>query len=97
MSEKEYLAIVYAVRTCRHYLAGEKFTVLTDHNALRWLIQITDPSRRLMRWQLRIAEFSFDVRYKNGSVNCCADFAPRMPKSNHIEQEDDDNDIPVYI
>ena len=97
MSEEECLTIVYAVRTCRHYIAGEKSTVLTDHNALRWLMQITDPSGRLMRWRLRLAEFNFDVRYKKGSINWCADFASRMPTTSHIEQEDDNDEIPVYM
>ena len=96
MTEKECLAIVYAVRTCRHYLMGEKFTVLTDHNSLRWLMEITDPSGRLMRWRLRLAEYNFDVKYKKGTRNWCADFASRMSTENPIEDDEDHDEIPCY-
>ena len=97
MTEKECLAIVYAIRTCRHYLMGEKFTVLTDHNSLSWLMKINDPSGRLMRWRLRLAEYNFDVRYKKGAQNWCADFASRMHTSNSIEVDEDHDEIPCYV
>lgn len=91
MTEKECLAIVYGIRTCRHYLMDEKFTVLTDRNSLRWLMGINDPSGRLMRWRLRLAEHNFDMRYKKGTRNLCADFASRMYTDTHIEPEEDND------
>ena len=47
--EKECLAVVWGVTTLRPYLQGVRFTVHTDHSALRWLLEISDPSGRLMR------------------------------------------------
>ena len=35
--EYEALAIVYAVKEFRPYLYGNEFTVIKDHNPLRWL------------------------------------------------------------
>ncbi len=56
VSERECLAVVYGITTCRPYLFGEHFVVNAYRAALRWLMEISDPSGRLMRWRLRLAE-----------------------------------------
>lgn len=56
--------MLWALQTLRPYLMGANFTITTDHAALRWLMSITEPSRRLMRWRLWLAEFEFDFTYK---------------------------------
>ena len=33
----ELLALVTFTRHFRHYLLGQKFTIVTDHSALQWL------------------------------------------------------------
>ncbi|CDF38508.1 unnamed protein product [Chondrus crispus] len=55
-TERECFAVVWAVRTLRPYIEGTKFTVRTDHDALRWLMSLTESSGRLTRWRLRLAE-----------------------------------------
>ena len=64
VTEKECLAVVWALDTLRPYLHGEYFTVNTDHSSLRWLMEVAEPSGRLMRWRLRLSEFNFVVKYK---------------------------------
>ena len=68
-TERECLAVVWALKTLRPYLIYEKFTVYTDHAALGWLLTINDPSGRLMRWRLRLAEYDFNIQYKTGKTN----------------------------
>ena len=51
----------------------EKFILHTDHAALHWLLSITDPSGRLIQWCLRLSEFFFEVKFKNGKTNTQAD------------------------
>ena len=48
-SEKEFLAIVWALKRLRQYLLGKKFTVQTDHKAFIWLHKAHNPSSRLLR------------------------------------------------
>lgn len=44
VTEREALAVVDGVRHFQTYLYGCQFTVLTDHNAVRWLMNIKDPA-----------------------------------------------------
>ena len=55
-TELELLAFIFATKQFRCYLYGCKFTVYTDHRALRWLLNLQDPSSRLTRWAMKLAE-----------------------------------------
>jgi hypothetical protein len=52
-TEKELLAIVWAVKRLRQYLLGRRFTIRTNHQALKWHQNYKDPSSRLIRWNTR--------------------------------------------
>lgn len=65
-TERELLAVIFATKQFRCYLYGRKFTLHTDHAALRWLLNLKDPSSRLTRWSLRLAEFDYEVIHKPG-------------------------------
>nr|CAH7734904.1 unnamed protein product [Callosobruchus chinensis] len=77
-TEKELLAIVWAVKYFRPYIFGRKFIIITDHKPLQWLFSVKDPSSKLLRWRLRLEEHDFDIVYKKGKLNTNADFLSRI-------------------
>jgi transposase InsO family protein len=79
VTEKELLAIVFAVKCFRPYLFGNRFLIVTDHRPLTWLFNVKDPGSRLIRWRLKLEEFEYDVVYKPGRLNSNADALSRIP------------------
>lgn len=77
--EKELLAMVYCTNHFRPYIYGNKFKLVTDHKPLVWLNSVKDPTSRLMRWRLKLAEYEFEVLYKAGKTNVNADALSRNP------------------
>jgi len=85
--EKESLAIVYCVNHFRPYLYGNKFTIVTDHKPLEWLHSVKNPTSRLVRWRLKLAEYEYNIMYKAGKSNCNADALSRNPTETHASHD----------
>ena len=76
--EQELLALVYACKTWRHYLHnGQPFTVLSDHQSLRFFTTQPILSSRQARWKDSLAEFDFTIKYIEGPRNIVADALSR--------------------
>ncbi|KAI3523607.1 hypothetical protein L1887_01861 [Cichorium endivia] len=77
-TEKELLAIVFALEKFRQYLLGTKVIVFSDHAALKYLMTKKDAKPRLIRWVLLLQEFDLEIRDKSGKQNLVADHLSRI-------------------
>jgi len=65
--ELELLAFLFATKQFICYLYGRRFTVYTDHRALKWLLNLQDPSSRLTRWAVKLSEYDYIVEHRPGT------------------------------
>lgn len=82
-TEKEALAIVYAIEHFKNYLQDKPFEVITDHAALQWLQNQKDGKGRLGRWAIALAGVPYEMKYRPGRVHQNADCLSRL-KVAHI-------------
>ena len=77
-TEKEFLAVVFALEKFRSYIVGSPVTIFTDHAALKYLLSKQDTKARLTRWILLCQEFYLTIKDKKGVENMVADHLFRL-------------------
>ena len=83
VTELETLAVVWAVTHFHSYLYGNRVTVLTDHSAVKAVLETPNPTGKHARWWTRV--YGRGVRevrivYRSGRENASADALSRCPQ-----------------
>ncbi|KAM2720546.1 hypothetical protein EV2_041727 [Malus domestica] len=86
-TEKELLAVMFALDKFRLYLLGTKVIIYTDHAALKYLLTKKGAKPKLIRWMLLLQEFDIEIQDKKGSENVVADHLSRLV--------DDEDAVPI--
>ncbi len=82
--EGEMLAAVWGVLSLRSYLHGLQFTVVTDHQPLKWLVTTPELTGKHARWALCLMEYCYTIEHRPGKKHQNADVPSRFPsKSSH--------------
>ena len=90
VTRRELLVMVNFVKHFRPYLLGRKFTLRTDHGALKWLQSFESSEGQMARWLER--DFDFVVVHRKGKKHLNADALSRLPCV-QCGQTDDDNSV----
>ena len=88
--EKEALAAVWACEKFNDYILGTEFTLETDHRPLVPLLTSTDLSKlppRNLRFRLRMARYSPEVKYVQGVHQNTADALSQAPTSQPTQKD----------
>ena len=84
-TEKELLAVVFAIDKFISYLVGAKVIIYSDHAALKYLLTKKDAKPHLIRRILLLQEFYLEIKDKNRVENSIADHLSRMQFENPQE------------
>lgn len=66
MTPRQFLANISAMLILLSYPEDTQSRTRTDHNSLRWILNLSDASGLLAQWRLRLSELYFDVVYGAG-------------------------------
>ncbi|RVX01265.1 Transposon Ty3-I Gag-Pol polyprotein [Vitis vinifera] len=73
----ELAVVVFALKTWRYYLYGEKFEVYSDHKSLKYIFTQNDLNSRKRRWMETLEDYDFALHYHPGKANVVADALSR--------------------
>ena len=84
--EGEGAAVVWGVMHFRAYLQGRRFTLVTDHQPLEWLMNNQTLRGKNARWAMILQEFDFTIRHRAGKLQQHVDGLSRNPSRDGEQQ-----------
>ncbi|GFT34882.1 retrovirus-related Pol polyprotein from transposon opus [Trichonephila clavipes] len=79
VTERECLAVIWALNKFKTYFGPLPVKVITDHAALTKLTNGKNLSSRMIRWALKLSEFNIEWEHRPGVQNVVADLLSRNP------------------
>ncbi|GFS61550.1 transposon Tf2-9 polyprotein [Trichonephila clavipes] len=79
VTERECLAVIWALNKFKTHFGPLPVKVITDHAALTKLTNGKNLSSRMIRWALKLSEFNIEWEHRPGVQNVVADLLSRNP------------------
>ncbi|GJW53698.1 reverse transcriptase domain-containing protein [Tanacetum coccineum] len=73
-------ALVFALKTWRHYLYGTKSVIYIDHKSLQHIFDQKELNMRQQRWIKLFSDYDCEIRYHPGKANVVADASSRKER-----------------
>ncbi|GJU56772.1 reverse transcriptase domain-containing protein [Tanacetum coccineum] len=73
-------AVVFALKTWRHYLYGTRSVIYTDHKSLQHIFNQKELNMRQRRWIELFSDYDCEIRYHPGKANVVADALSRKER-----------------
>ncbi|GJR60313.1 reverse transcriptase domain-containing protein [Tanacetum coccineum] len=73
-------AVVFTLKTWRHYLNGTKSVIYTDYKSLQHIFDQKDLNMRQRRWIKLFSDYECEIRYHPGKANVAADALSRKER-----------------
>ena len=73
----ELAAVIFALKTWRHYLYGATFQIFTDHKSLKYLFTQKELNLRRRRWMELLKDYDCTIDYHLSKTNVVADALSR--------------------
>jgi len=77
-TEKECLAVIWAVNKFHHYIHGKKCKVVTDHYSLQWLHTQPIKGGRIGRWIIKLQPYDLEIVHRKGKKHQNVNALSRM-------------------
>ena len=69
----DLVAVVFALKTWRHYLYDPQFQVFSDHKSLKYLFDQKELNMQQRRWMEFLKDYDFELLYHPGKARMVAD------------------------
>jgi ribonuclease HI len=76
--DKEFYAIVQALKKCKHYPMPKEFVLYTDNNALQFISSQPKMNQRHAKWVQFLQNFTFVIKHTGGKENKVVDELSRI-------------------
>ncbi|MBW0507464.1 hypothetical protein O181_047179 [Austropuccinia psidii MF-1] len=80
----ECISLVWDLKRLHYYLDGTVFDVITDCNAVKYLLNMKTPNRHMLRWHISIQEYrgNMTIVHESGNIHKNADGLRRWALEN---------------